>query len=44
MQKGKMAVRGGLTIAEKRREVKNQRRKRKIYPFKCRVPYNSKER
>ena len=31
-------------IAEKRREVKNQRRKGKIYPFKCRVPYNSKER
>ena len=31
-------------IAEKRREVKNQRRRGKIYPFKCRVPYNSKER
>ena len=31
-------------IAEKRREVKNQRRKRKIYPFKCRVPNISKER
>ena len=29
-----------LQIAEKRR----QRRKGKIYPFKCRVPKNSKER
>ena len=33
-----------LQIAEKRREVKRQRRKRKIYPFECRVPKNSKER
>ena len=28
----------------KRREVKKQRRKGKIYPFECRVPKNSKER
>ena len=32
-----------LQIAEKKRS-KRQRRKRKIYPFKCRVPKNSKER
>ena len=31
-----------LQIAEKRSE--RQRRKRKIYPFECRVPKNSKER
>ena len=28
----------------KRRKVKNQRRKGKIYLFECRVPKNSKER
>ena len=33
-----------LQIAVKRREVKSKRRKGKIYPFKCRVPKNSKER
>ena len=33
-----------LQIAEKRREVKRQRRKGKIYPTECRVPENSKER
>ena len=32
-----------LQIAEKKRS-KRQRRKRKIYPFECRVPKNSKER
>ena len=32
-----------LQIAVKRREVKKQRRKGKIYPFECRVPKNSKE-
>ena len=32
-----------LQIAEKRRS-KRQRRKGKIYPFKCRVPKNSKGR
>ena len=31
-----------LQIAMKRREAKSQR-KGKIYPFKCRVPKNSKE-
>ena len=34
-----------LQIAVKRREVKKQRRKAKIYyPFECRVPKNSKAR
>ena len=37
-----------LQIAVKRREVKGkgekERRKRKIYPFECRVPKNSTER
>ena len=32
-----------LQIAEKRRELK-AKEKRKIYPFECRVPKNSKER
>ena len=31
-----------LQIAEKRKEAKGKRRK--IYPFECRVPKNSKER
>ena len=31
-----------LQIAVKRREAKKQRRKGKIYPFKRRVPKNSK--
>ena len=34
----------GLQIAVKRREVKKQWRKGKIYPFECRVPKNCKER
>ena len=33
-----------LQIALKRREVKKQRRKGKIYPFECGVPKNSKKR
>ena len=33
-----------LQIAVKRREVKQQRKKGKIYPFECRVPKNNKER
>ena len=40
-----------MQIAEKRREAngkgekeKRQRQRRKIYPFECRVPKNSKER
>ena len=33
-----------LQIAVNRREVKGKGEKGKIYPFKCRVPKNSKER
>ena len=33
-----------IQIVEKRKRSKRQRRKRKIYPFECRVPKNSKER
>ena len=44
MQKGKMAVCGGLTnICEKKRG-KKQRRKGKIYASECRVPKKSKKR
>ena len=41
-KKAKWLSEEGLQIAMKRREVKG-RRKRKIYPFECRVPKNSKE-
>ena len=44
MQKGKMAVSGGLTNSYEKKRSKRQRRKGKIYPFECRVPKNSKER
>ena len=43
MQKSKMAVWGGLTNSCEKRSEK-QRKERKIYPFECRVPKNSKER
>ena len=33
-----------LQIAVKRRDVKGKREKKKMYPFECRVPKNSKER
>ena len=33
-----------LQIAVKRRKVKSKGKKRKIFPFECRVPKNSKER
>ena len=33
-----------LQIAEKRREGKGKGKKGKLYPTKCRVPKNSKER
>ena len=41
-KKAKWLSEDALQIAEKRSE--RQRRKRKIYPFDCRVPKNSKER
>ena len=42
MQKAKWLSEEALKIAVKRSE--KQRRKGKIYPFKCRVSKNSKER
>ena len=44
MQKSKGLSEEALQIAVKRREVKKQWRKGKIYPFECRVPKNCKER
>ena len=44
MQKSKMAVWGGLMNSCEKKRSEKQRRKGKIYPFKCRVPKNSKER
>ena len=44
MQESKMPVWGGLTNSCEKKGSKKQRRKRKIYPFECRVPKNSKER
>ena len=41
-KKAKWLSEEALQIAVKRSE--KQRRKRKIYPFECRVPKNSKER
>ena len=43
-KKAKWLPEKALQIAVKRREVKKQRRKGKVYPFVCRVPKNSKER
>ena len=39
-----MAIWGGLTNSCEKKGSKKQRRKRKICPFECRVPKNSKER
>ena len=36
-----MAVWGGLTNSCEKKRSEKQRRKRKIYPFECRVPKNS---
>ena len=44
MEKSKMAVWGGLTNSCETKRSEKQRRKRKIYPFECRVLKNSKER
>ena len=43
-KKAKWLSEEALQIAVKRREVKKQRRKGKIFPFECRVPKNRKER
>ena len=37
MQKSKMAVWGGLTNSCEKKRSEKQRRKKKIYPFECRV-------
>ena len=44
MQKGKMAVWGGLTSSYEKKRSEKQRRKGKIETFECRVPKNSRER
>ena len=46
MQKAKWLSEVALQIAEKRRETKGKRQKRKgkIYPAECKDPKNSKER
>ena len=43
-KKAKWLSEEGLQIAEKRREVKDKRRKGKINPSECRVPKDSKDR
>ena len=43
-KKAKWLPEEALEIAVKRREVKKQRKKGKIFPFECRFPKNSKER
>ena len=37
MQKSKMAVWGGLTNSCEKKRIERQRKKRKMYPFECRV-------
>ena len=44
MQKGKMAVWGGLTNVWENKRSKRLGRKGKTYPTECTVPKNSKER
>ena len=44
MQKGKMAVWGGLTKSWEKKGSKRQVKKGKTYPSECRVPKNNKER
>ena len=43
-KKAKWLSEEAIQIVEKRKRSKRQRRKRKIYPFECRVPKNSKKR
>ena len=43
-KKAKWLSEEALQISVKRREVKGKGEKRKIYPFECRIPKNSKER
>ena len=39
-----MAVSGGLENSCEKKRSEKQRRKRKIYPFECRLQKNSKDR
>ena len=39
-----MAIWGGLTFSCEKKRSEKQKRKGKIYSFKCRVPKKSKER
>ena len=43
-KKAKRLSEKALQIAEKKKRSQRQRRKGKIYPYKCRVSKNSKER
>ena len=43
-KKPKWLFEEALQIVVNRREMKGKGEKRKIYPFDCRVPKNSKER
>ena len=43
-KKAKWLSEEALQIAEKTRQTKSKMRKRKIYPFECKVPKNSNER
>ena len=43
-KKAKWLSEEAIQIVEKRKRSERQRRKRKIYPFECRVPKNSKKR
>ena len=42
-KKAKWLCKETLQIAMKRREVKSKGEKKKIFPFECRVPKNSKK-
>ena len=44
MEKAKWLCEEALQIVVKKKRRERQRRKGTIYPFKCRVPKNSKER
>ena len=43
-KKAKWLSEEALKIVVKKREVKEEKRKGKIYPFECRVPKDNKER
>ena len=43
-KKAKWLCEEALQIAMKRREAKSKGEKKKIFPFECRVPKNSKKR